>query len=67
MRLILCKLLWNFDITLIPESEQWFPHDMLVVWKSPDLLLKLHPVQREHTTFDSPVVSEEKASAKASD
>lgn len=46
MRLVLAKMLWNFDFELMPESENWFPHEMVVIWNSPDLHIKLHPVQR---------------------
>ena len=46
MRLVLAKLLWNFDLELMPESEAWFPHDMVVIWNSPALHVKLHPVVR---------------------
>jgi len=46
MRLVLAKMLWNFDLELMPESENWFPHEMVVIWNSPDLHIKLHPVKR---------------------
>ncbi|OCK74119.1 cytochrome P450 [Lepidopterella palustris CBS 459.81] len=46
MRLVLGKLLWNFDIQLQPESENWFPHEMVIVWNSPALHVKLYPVVR---------------------
>lgn len=46
MRLVLAKLLWNFDLELDPESDSWFPHEMVVIWNSPALHVKLHPVRR---------------------
>jgi len=46
MRLVLAKLLWNFDLELEPESDSWFPHEMVVIWNSPALHVKLHPVRR---------------------
>lgn len=46
MRLVLAKLLWNFDLELDPVSDAWFPHEMVVIWNSPALHVKLHPVQR---------------------
>jgi len=46
MRLVLAKLLWNFDLTLAPESNNWFPHDMVVIWNSPSLHVKLTPIRR---------------------
>jgi cytochrome P450 len=46
MRLALAKFFWNFDVTLEPESENWYPHPMMVIWNSPKLNVKLHPVIR---------------------
>ena len=46
MRLVLCKMLWHFDFELMQQSENWFPHDMIVIWASPSLYIKLHPVVR---------------------
>jgi hypothetical protein len=47
MRLVLAKMVWNFDLQLQPESENWFPHEMVVVWNIPPLHVKLYPVIRE--------------------
>ncbi|OCK76204.1 benzoate 4-monooxygenase cytochrome P450 [Lepidopterella palustris CBS 459.81] len=46
MRLVVAKLLWHFDLALQPESENWFPHDAIVVWCIPPLHIKLYPVKR---------------------
>jgi hypothetical protein len=46
MRLILAKIFWNFDLELQPESKNWFPHDMFVVWSKPPLHVKLLPIER---------------------
>ncbi|KAK5459698.1 hypothetical protein LTS15_003827 [Exophiala xenobiotica] len=46
MRLVLSKILWHFDLELMPESAKWFPHKMIVIWDSPPLHVKLHPVKR---------------------
>jgi hypothetical protein len=46
MRLVLAKLLWNFDLELEAGSNNWFPHEMVVIWNSPALHVKLYPVLR---------------------
>jgi len=46
MRLVLAKLLWNFDLELEAESNHWFPHEMVIIWNSPALHVKLYPVVR---------------------
>ncbi|EXJ66783.1 uncharacterized protein A1O5_09978 [Cladophialophora psammophila CBS 110553] len=46
MRLVLCKILWHFDLELMSESEKWFPHNMIVIWDGPPLYVKLHAVDR---------------------
>jgi len=47
MRLVMAKMVWNFDLVLQPESENWFPHEMVIVWNIPPLHVKLIPVVRE--------------------
>ncbi|KAF2493649.1 cytochrome P450 [Lophium mytilinum] len=49
MRMVMAKMVWNFDLVLQPESENWFPHEMVVVWNIPPLHIKLIPVVREPT------------------
>lgn len=41
MRLILSKLLFNFDIHLTPESENWGQQKMFIVWDKPALMVRL--------------------------
>ncbi|KAE8333944.1 cytochrome P450 [Aspergillus sergii] len=41
MRLILSKLLFNFDIELTPESENWDQQKMFIVWDKPALMVRL--------------------------
>lgn len=47
MRLIVAKLLFTFDITLDPRSEQWIKGcKVFTLWDKPELLVKLTPVNR---------------------
>jgi hypothetical protein len=41
IRLILCKLLFNFDITLSPESTNWPDQKVYFLWEKPPLMVKL--------------------------
>lgn len=43
MRLIACKLLWNFDIEGCEGSEGWNKQKMWVLWEKPALMVKLTP------------------------
>ncbi|KAF2814564.1 benzoate 4-monooxygenase cytochrome P450 [Mytilinidion resinicola] len=43
MRLILSKLLFNFDIELLPESRNWSDQKMYVLWEKHPLMLNLKP------------------------
>ena len=41
-RLILCKLLWAYDLDLCPESESWTSEQKaFFFWIKPPLMLKL--------------------------
>jgi cytochrome P450 len=47
MRLILARLLWNFDIELDERSRRWIDEmKMLVLWEKQPLFVKLSPVVR---------------------
>ena len=41
MRLILAKLLWNFDIELPVESLPWINQKSFSLWKRPALMVNL--------------------------
>jgi len=41
MRLILAKLLWNFDVGVAPESDNWIQQKTYILWQKPPLVLKL--------------------------
>lgn len=47
MRLILAKILWNFDLSLEKESENWINHKMHIVWVKSPLMVRLKPVERD--------------------
>jgi hypothetical protein len=41
IRLILCKLLFNFYIELCPESTNWIDQDVYFLWDKPPLNVAL--------------------------
>lgn len=43
MRLILARMIWNFDMELAPESHNWIDQLSFVVWDKPGLQVKLTP------------------------
>ena len=47
MRLILARLLWNFDLELMPESRTWNDQKIYVLWEKGAINVKLFPVLRE--------------------
>jgi cytochrome P450 len=48
MRLLLARLLWNFDMELCEESSDWMTGmKVYVVYQRPPLMTKLTPVTRE--------------------
>ncbi|TKA73419.1 hypothetical protein B0A49_03039 [Cryomyces minteri] len=46
MRLILSKVLCNFDLSLCEECENWAEQDVYVLWEKHPLLVNLTPVAR---------------------
>ncbi|KAE9362911.1 cytochrome P450 family protein [Stipitochalara longipes BDJ] len=42
IRMILCKLLFHFDIELCPESHRWADQNVYYVWEKPALMVKLN-------------------------
>ncbi|KAH7400489.1 cytochrome P450 [Cadophora sp. MPI-SDFR-AT-0126] len=52
MRIILARLLWNFDIVSVDGAPNWNPENEMgrarafMTWEKPDLILKLVPVRR---------------------
>ncbi|KAJ5547095.1 hypothetical protein N7494_004680 [Penicillium frequentans] len=43
IRLILCKLLYHFDLTLCPESADWMDQKVYFLWDKPRLMVTLQP------------------------
>lgn len=44
MRLILSKILWNFDISLHPDSTNWYEeHEVYTFWQKPNLNVNIKP------------------------
>lgn len=50
MRLILAKILWNFDLELQEESQRWNEQKMHIIWVKGPLMVKLTPVKREESS-----------------
>lgn len=46
MRLILARVLWNFDIELMSDSETWNEQKILSFWDKGPLNVKLTRVRR---------------------
>ncbi|KAK4681747.1 hypothetical protein QC764_110160 [Podospora pseudoanserina] len=46
MRLIMARLLWNFDLELMPESEEWNRQRIYVLWEKGAVNVRLTPVVR---------------------
>ncbi|SPO05597.1 related to isotrichodermin C-15 hydroxylase (cytochrome P-450 monooxygenase CYP65A1) [Cephalotrichum gorgonifer] len=47
MRMILARLLWNFDLKMMPGSENWNDQDVFVLWEKGNLDVKLTRVSRD--------------------
>lgn len=43
MRLIMGRLLWNFDVELMPGQEDWLNQKLFIVWEKSPLKVKLKP------------------------
>ena len=47
MRLILAKVLWNFDLELAPGSDGWVERQKVYgLWEKGPLMVKVRPVVR---------------------
>ena len=48
MRIVLARLLWNFDLAgLAPSCEEWADQNVYLFWDKPELLIKLKPIMKE--------------------
>lgn len=45
MRLIITKVLFNFDLRLCPESENWADQKTFTLWEKHPLMVRLKDVQ----------------------
>jgi cytochrome P450 len=46
MRLILTKVLYNFNLELCPESKNWMDHQQVyTLWQKPPLMVKVKAVR----------------------
>jgi hypothetical protein len=45
MRLILVKVLYNFDLELCEESDDWANQNVFILWEKKDLMVRIKPVQ----------------------
>jgi hypothetical protein len=48
MRLILARLVWNFDLELDPRSEGWLEKNVMkFMWDKPQLYVRLVPLNKD--------------------
>lgn len=50
MRLILARLIWNFDIVPLDTSNNWEKQQMFLLWDKGPLFVRLLPVMRKSET-----------------
>ena len=43
MRMIMVKMLWNFDYELYDENDNWLDQKVYLVWKKEPLMVQLKP------------------------
>lgn len=46
MRVILARVLWRFDLELMPESRGWYNQRVYALWEKDGIKVKLTPVKR---------------------
>lgn len=47
LRLIVCKFLWNFDLKLLPECDNWIKQNTYMLWEKKALNVCLVPIRQE--------------------
>jgi hypothetical protein len=53
MRLVMAKMIWNFDFELHPDTKDNWPNQrVFTVWERPDLFIQLKPVVREKSAVE---------------
>lgn len=45
MQLIMARLLFDFDLELLPEADGWVDQRSYAVWEKPPLMVRLRPVK----------------------
>jgi hypothetical protein len=45
IRLILAKVLYNFDFQLCPESKDWLEQPVYILWEKKPLMVIVKPVE----------------------
>lgn len=45
MRIILAKILWNFDLKLCPESDGWINQKSYTLWQKDPLWVEATPIR----------------------
>lgn len=52
MRIVLARLLWNFDLVgLAPQCENWADQEIYLFWEKSELLVQLKSVEREKPSW----------------
>jgi hypothetical protein len=47
MRLIIAKVLFNFDLELVDKTQDWLKgQKVFALWQKPSLMVELRPVKR---------------------
>lgn len=41
MRSVMARMLWHFDMELLPESDGWVNQNVFMMWEKPPLKVKL--------------------------
>ncbi|WYZ34560.1 hypothetical protein EsH8_I_000836 [Colletotrichum jinshuiense] len=47
MRMMLARIVWNFDLRLAAESRDWLDHQVYTLWNKPALMVHLTPRKME--------------------
>ena len=48
MRLVISKMIWNFDMELHPDTQaDWFDQKVFTLWEKPPFYVQLKPVVRD--------------------
>lgn len=47
LRLIMVKVIWNFDIELVDKTSDWLDQKVFTLWEKTPLMVRLKPVQRD--------------------